>query len=219
MRSPSVARGFFALTGVVVVIGLVVQLVVAIDNKDGHFSNVAARVFNLFCFFTVQSNVLVAVTCLLLAVRLDRPSTVFRVVRICAVLGITLTFVIFHLLLSGLFELQGSAAFADFVLHTVSPLLCVLGWLVFGPRGMVDRTIVVWSLAFPVLWSIFTLVRGALITYYPYPFIDVSTLGYGQVAINCVLVGAVFIALASGAYLLDGVLDRSPQTAAAEPTI
>jgi hypothetical protein len=142
---------------------------------------------------------------------------VFRVLRLCGVLGITLTFVVFHVALKGLQELQGSAAFADFLLHTASPVLCVLGWLVLGPRGRVSRTVVAWSFAFPVLWAVFTLVRGAILTYYPYPFVDVSVLGYGQVAINSVLVALVFGALASGAYLLDGVLDRSAGPQPAQP--
>lgn len=217
MNRESTARVVFGFTGLVVVAGLVVQASVTAGIKGSQFTTVPALLFNMFCFFTVQSNVLVAVTCLLLARRLERVGTVFRVLRLSGLLGITLTFVIFHVALAHLQELQGSAAIADFLLHTASPILCVLGWLVFGPRRRIDRSVVAWSFAFPVLWSVFTLTRGALITWYPYPFIDVTGLGYGQVAINCVIIAFVFVALASGAYVLDQFLDRTREPDAARP--
>jgi len=149
--------------------------------------------------------------------RLERVGTLFRVLRLSGLLGITLTFVIFHVALAHLQELQGSAAVADFLLHTASPILCLLGWLVFGPRRRVDPSVVVWSFAFPVLWSVFALTRGANITYYPYPFIDVTRLGYGQVASNCIVITVVFVALASGAYVLDHFLARTPEPTVARP--
>src|SRR6266571_1200941 len=39
------------------------------------------------------------------------------------------------------------------------------------------------SLLFPVCWLIFTLIRGAVIGWYPYPFIDVTRLGYAKVTL------------------------------------
>jgi hypothetical protein len=56
--------------------------------------------------------------------------------------------------------------------------------------------VAVLSLIFPVLWLAFTLVRGAVIHWYPYPFIDVTRLGYPKAALNCVWVAALFLGLA-----------------------
>ena len=46
------------------------------------------------------------------------------------------------------------------------------------------------AMILPLVWLAYTLVRGVVIGAYPYPFIDVVRLGYGQVAIN---VGAIVV--------------------------
>ena len=50
----------------------------------------------------MQSNIIVGVTCLMLALSLDRPSTAFRVIRLDGLLGIVVTFVVFHVALKSL---------------------------------------------------------------------------------------------------------------------
>ena len=47
--------------------------------------------------------------------------------------------------------------------------------------------------------------------WYPYPFIDVSRLGYAKTALNCFWVSLLFLGLAAGAAALDGRLpERDP---------
>ncbi|KAA2256319.1 F420-dependent oxidoreductase [Solihabitans fulvus] len=209
MSKQQVGRAWFASTAVVVLVGLVVQVVVSARFTGGQFDSVGARIGNVFCFFTIQSNVLVGVTSLLLAIRVERPSTLFRALRLAGLVGIAVTGVVFHLVLAGLHQLTGAAAFADLLLHTVSPVLCVLGWLVFGPRPTIAPSTVAWSALFPLLWLVFTLIRGAAIDYYPYPFVDVTRLGYGTVALNCVFVGVLFLGLAFAAMGLERRLSRA----------
>ncbi len=48
-----------------------------------------ARAGNAFAFFTVQSNLLVGIATLLLAVRLERSSAVFGVLRLAGLVAIT----------------------------------------------------------------------------------------------------------------------------------
>ena len=208
MDKRTISRIWFGLTAVVVLIGLAVQVVVTARFTGGHFDSVAGRTFNLFCFFTVQSNVIVGVTSALLALNPDRPSTVFRVFRLAGLVGIAVTGVVFHVVLAGLQELQGYAAFADFMLHTASPLLCVVGWLLFGPRVASGPRVVALALLYPLAWLVFTLVRGPLVDFYPYPFLDVRVHGYPAVLLNCVIVGVLFTALAAAATALDRTLAR-----------
>ncbi|MDQ6899553.1 MAG: Pr6Pr family membrane protein, partial [Candidatus Dormibacteraeota bacterium] len=72
----------------------------------------------------------------------------------------------------------------------------------------ISPRIVWWSLLFPALWIAFTLIRGALINFYPYPFIDVDALGYGRVIFNAFWVLLLLLAVAAGAYALDRRLPR-----------
>ena len=160
----------------------------------------------MLAFFTVQSNILVGVTSALLALRPEPGGTVQRALRLAALVGITVTGVVFHLVLRQLQDLQGYAAFADLLLHTVSPVLCVVGWVFFGPRGAVDRRVVAGALVFPVAWLGFTLIRGAAVRFRPYPFVDVDDLGLGPVLVNCLIVAGLFTGLAVAATRLDRVL-------------
>jgi hypothetical protein len=208
MDKRMISRIWFGLTAAVVLVGLAVQVVVTAGATGGHFDSVAGRIFNLFCFFTVQSNVIVGVTSAQLAANPDRPSTVFRVFRLAGLVGIAVTGVVFHVVLAGLQELQGYAAFADFMLHTASPVLCVAGWLLFGPRVASGPRVVALALLYPLAWLVFTLVRGPLVDFYPYPFLDVRLHGYPVVLLNCLFVGILFAALAACATALDRALAR-----------
>lgn len=137
----------------------------------------------------------------------------FRILRLDALLGIIVTGIVYHTVLADLYDLQGAEWFADLLFHTVSPVLAVLGWLLCGPRGLVDRRIVALSVIYPLLWLAFTLVRGAIIDWYPYPFTDVTALGYAQVALNCLPVTAGFLVHAIAALRVDRLLSRPSRAA------
>ena len=192
----------------VVLVGLAVQVTVTAGATGGHFPTVSGRLFNLLCFFTIQSNIIVGVTSLLLAINPARTSTLFRVLRLDGIVAITVTFVVFRIALAGLHDLSGSAAFADFMLHVAAPVLCVLGWLVFGPRQDGGPRLVLLSAIFPVCYLGLTLIRGPIVDFYPYPFLDVREHGYGPVLVNSVIVGVLFLGVAAAVTAVDNWLLR-----------
>jgi hypothetical protein len=106
---------------------------------------------------------------------------------------------------------------ADNLIHTVVPIMAVVVWLAFGPKGRTSPTIVRLSVLFPVAWLIFTLVRGAFVHFYPYPFVDVGNLGYVKVIVNCVWVAVLYLGVAAGAAALDRRLSRSGESEALSP--
>lgn len=208
---PRLARTWFALTAVAVVVAIVVQVRATLQLDTGFFDSDAKRVLNIFVFFTIQSNLLVGATTAALAVRLDRASTAFRAVYLAAILDITITGVVFQVALADLDQLVGKAAAADFLLHKAIPAMAVLGWLVFGPRGLFTRRIVPFATLVPVAWVLFTLARGPLASdFYPYPFVDVASLGYGRVLVNIAVITAFFFGLAIGAVALDRRIGSEP---------
>ena len=62
-------RWWFVLTTSAVAFGVAASVGVASTNPAGFFSTVSARAFNVFCFFTIQSNLIVGVAAI--AVALD----------------------------------------------------------------------------------------------------------------------------------------------------
>jgi hypothetical protein len=205
----STGRLWAAGTAVVVAVGVVVQLVVTANGNGGFFPDNPDRVFNVFAYFTIQSNLLLGGTTLMLMLQPDRQqSTLLKTLRLNGVLCIAVTGIVYHLVLAPLDDLSGWAAVANFLLHTAAPVVGVLGWLLFGPRGRTDPRIVAWSIVFPLLWLVFTLIRGEFVGFYPYPFVNVTEHGYPRVLLNCLLVAVLFLALAAGATYLDSRLRR-----------
>jgi hypothetical protein len=64
------------------------------------------------------------------------------------------------------------------------------------------------AFVFPLCWLALTLVRGALIHWHPYPFIEVDSHCFARVAVNVVAVAAAFFVPAAGAMWLDRSLTR-----------
>ncbi len=126
--------------------------------------------------------------------------------RLTGLVAITVTGLVFHAVLARTLDLAGWDALGNELVHTVVPVMTVVGWLVVGPRRLISGRTVWLSLIFPVCWVAFTLIRGAIAHWYPYPFIDVTTLGYFRAAVNCVWVALLLLGLSAGARLLDGRL-------------
>jgi hypothetical protein len=202
------ARVWFGATALAVAAGVVINVFVAANAKAGHFHSATARAFNVFAFFTIQSNLIVGATTLLLAWQLERSSTVFQTFRLMGMVGITLTGLVYHVALAQLLDLESWALLGDQLVHTVVPILAVVGWFMFGPRRLTSARVARLSVLFPLAWLIFTLIRGAVIDWYPYPFIDVTKLGYGKALLNCFWVSLLLFGLAAGATAVDGVLRR-----------
>jgi hypothetical protein len=209
--SARAARYWFAATALCAVAGIVISVINAWSDSSGVFSPGIARGANVFAYFTIESNLLTGAASALLAVRLDRGSTAFKVLRLTSLIAITVTGIVFHLALARLLNLSGWHAFANELVHTIVPIMSVVGWLLVGPRGLIDRRIVWMSLIFPLSWLAFTLIRGAITPWYPYPFIDVTQLGYARALLNCLWVAILMLGLAAGAAVIDPRLPgRSP---------
>ena len=214
------ARVWFGATALVVAVALIVQVRAVAQLDSGFFDTDAKRIANIACFFTIWSNVLVGITSGLLALRLDRRSRVFRTAYLTAVLMIVVTFVVVIVALDPITRYEGKAAAADFLTHKLVPVLALAGWIVFGPRGMVDKEVARATIVVPLVWIGFTLARGPLAgDYYPYPFVDVDELGYLRVLANVVVITALFLGLGAAASWADRRLPaRLPTHAAAGPT-
>lgn len=151
--------------------------------------------WNFFGYFTIQSNVFVAVALgvtLVAAARRRRADRVVSLLRGAATVSIATTGVVYNTLLVNV-DVQTSVSWANDVLHRWMPLYMVLDWLLFSDRARLVMRDVWWFLVYPAVWLVVVLVRGATDGWVPYPFLNPSQ-GYGVVALYCLGV-AVFIAL------------------------
>jgi hypothetical protein len=170
------ARIWHGLTAVVAIVALVLQLVLVVRGgrvlDEVEPPALGLRLARYAAYFTIQSNLLVAVVSAQLARDPLRDGPAWRPVRLAAVVGITVTGVVHFLLLRPLLDLDGADQVADKLLHMVVPLLAVVGWLVVGPRPRVDIRDIQLAICWPLAWTVETLVVGGLTGWYPYPFLD-----------------------------------------------
>ncbi len=152
---------------------------------------------NYFSFFTIQSNLLAAAV-LIWSVTGDQdrrdPATV-DLVRGAATLYLCITGLVVVLLLSGRQEeLAVPLKWVDAVVHQVMPIVLLADWLIVPPTTRIPfRRALVW-LVYPLVYAAYSLIRGPLVDWYPYPFLNPNHVGgYGVVALSCVgIAGGTF---------------------------
>ncbi|KOG11915.1 MULTISPECIES: Pr6Pr family membrane protein [Streptomyces] len=187
---------------------------------------VHGNVLVVLSFFTIWSNVLVAVVLGWGAARAwtrrpPLPALWTGGVLLC----ISVVGLVFHLVLDNpasqfnqaaeIARLSGARAVANQLLHTVSPIGTALDFLLLtAPGALRPRHAAQW-LAVPGLYLAFALVRGALLSpgsaaRYTYPFLDVTLHGYAGVAVNAVVLGAAFYLLGLAIVGLDRIRPAPP---------
>jgi hypothetical protein len=149
-----------------------------------------------FAYFTIQSNLIGVVAMAWLIATRDRPrARGLELLRGGAAVYLTVTFVVVIVLLSDV-DVSLELAWVDFVLHKLFPIIVVVDWLIDPPAVRLGvRDALIW-LVYPIAWAILTVIRGAIDGWYPYPFLDPATGGYGQVAVTIAFITIGFVVLA-----------------------
>jgi len=147
------------------------------------------RPLNFFSFFTIESNV-IAVLALALAAAYGWRGALPRwlhFVRGAATIYMTITGITYSLLLRDV-EVDTAVPWVNLVLHYVLPVVLVIDWLVDLPPFRIRLGAALVWLVFPVLYLVYSLVRGPFADWYPYPFLDPRPEGYGPVAVMSVAI-------------------------------
>ena len=153
-------------------------------------------VANFFSFFTIESNIAAAAVLLVSAAATARGGGL-ALLRGAAALYMTVTGIVYVLLLSGLEEaLQTQIGWVNVVLHYVMPVVVLADFLI-------DRSVSplrfsrawVW-LVYPVLYLVYSEIRGPLVAWYPYPFLDPRPHGVGPVVITSAVIAVAAVLLA-----------------------
>jgi hypothetical protein len=175
---------FFTIIAIVGWFAVVLQLYLIIINRVVSLSETIVRFFS---FFTIQSNILVAVCFTFLWLKpkskwglfFSKPKNTTAITLYITIVGL-----VYNAILRFLWAPTGFQKVVDELLHLVIPILVLLYWILFVPKKTLEfKNIFPW-LIFPAVYLVYTLIRGAFFSFYPYPFIDVILLGYNKVLIN-----------------------------------
>jgi hypothetical protein len=153
---------------------------------------------NFFSYFTVEANTLAVLSLVLgsFALATGRSTGGLDFFRGAVTLYMTTTILVFIVLLSGYSSDELTAVpWDNTVLHYIAPIVVIVDWLILGPRKEIGfRRGAIW-LAFPLAYLAYSLIRGPIVGWYPYPFMDPAHHGYLGVAVTSVVIAVILAAI------------------------
>lgn len=215
------ARAAFLIGGLVPTVAVIGQIVAAARGDIGTMgmleyllgmnmsgsAGATSRLFDVFTYFTNISGTLVAVISLMLAFGYQPNGLIFRVLRLD---GLVMIIVVEIVVIIGVLTNNPGVAFnwSTQVLHFIVPPLTVLIWLRYGPRGLIDKRIVMWALLLPLAYLVFAIIRGEVIMAFPYTFLAFTEIGVLQTLLGVTTIGVIFVLLGFAYLALDKWLAR-----------
>lgn len=130
---------------------------------------------NFFSYFTILTNLFVAIVLVVSAIDLIRrkpPTETGDILRGSATVSIAIVGIVFGLLLSHMDS--GMIPWTNFVAHYLMPIVMVLDWLIQPPRATLSPRHIGYWIIYPIAYLLYSLIRGAFTNWYPYWFIDPS---------------------------------------------
>jgi hypothetical protein len=187
---------YMALLATMVWLALFIQFYISTVKYMANGRTFGGAFVQLWSYFTIQNNFLVALAMtLLLLWPKSKLGRFFANPSILTAMGVYIVIVglVYQLVLRAQFTQYGWFAFCDEIFHTVSPPMFILFWLAFvvKPR-LAWRKAFNW-LAYPLIYCFYVLMRGGMSGYYPYSFIDGNKLTYPQIFINCIFLLIAFL--------------------------
>ncbi|MBS1750412.1 MAG: Pr6Pr family membrane protein [Bacteroidetes bacterium] len=165
-------------------------------NITSGVANITELVTRYFSFFTILTNLLVAIccTCIVfipqkrLGIFFLKPQTLTAITVYILIVGI-----IYNIILRFLWQPAGIQKLVDELLHSVIPVLFLLyWWFAVNKRDLKWKQILPW-LIYPLVYLIYILIRGSYSGFYPYPFVNVKEHGMVSVIQNSIGITLAFI--------------------------
>lgn len=186
-------RTYAAIGAIMGWLALIAQFYLIILNRT---ATVPETVVRFFSYFTILTNILVALSFTSLLLRqgsqwrnfFSRPDVLTAVAVYITIVG-----VVYNVILRRLWAPEGLQRLVDELLHSVMPLLFFVFWYIYVSRHALQWKKVPSWLLYPFFYFLYVLIRGALSGFYPYPFINVKEHGYGPVLLNSLYIMFAFL--------------------------
>jgi hypothetical protein len=186
MRRGALVIGYRLAFAALSIVAMVTQFVYLLTHRGSPL--------NFFSFFTIESNIFAAAMLIYGALRRPEPSYEYDMLRGAATTYMTITGVVYVALLSNLPPgVDSTIGWVNWVLHRIMPVVLFLDWVLVPPAHELRFRKALWWAVFPLVYAGYSLIRGAVVHWYPYPFLNVDSHGYARVTVTClaVAVGAL----------------------------
>lgn len=184
-----------------------------IGNSPDGVDQVWERFFDWVGYFTILSNITVSIVMLMLVFKPEVftlqnfKGRVWRALRLDSVLMIVITGIVYNLLLAEGGKV-GWDAVSNALQHIINPIVTLLVFLLVGPRKILNFKTVADAMVLPILWAVVVLIRGSVISAYPYPFLDVITNGLASVILFVVQIMVFALLISALLFLYEKMLER-----------
>lgn len=168
---------------------LIAQYIIFVKNSE---TNVLVTNLKFFTYFTILSNLMVTLFysfCLFY----KKSQLISYTNQITIVIYITIVAIVYNCILRFIWNPNGLSKILDELLHVINPVLFIIIWFKNNNRYQIPYRYIFKILIFPLFYLSLVLILGFFIKHYPYPFLDVNTIGYEVVLLNSVGVTILFV--------------------------
>jgi hypothetical protein len=183
-------KGFTILVALLTWFAVIMQYVLMIQNRT---ADVAETTIRFFSFFTILTNIIVAIF-----FTNNIYSKTLNSSKLTAVtIYITIVGLVYQVILRQTWKPEGMQFIVNELLHTLIPLMVIIFWCMYAVNRLTPYSrIAKWAI-YPLVYLVYVLIRGNFSGFYPYPFIDVTNLGMEKTLINAAMILVLFIAIAA----------------------
>ena len=156
--------------------------------------------FSMYKYYTMQTNLFVAIWLTLAAFAFLFPTLQEKLtgfLRGAITLYITITFLVFAIMLSSIYHPTGIDAFTNISSHYIVPILFIIDWLLTEKETEYKWLLLAYWIIYPILYLIFAIIHGTIYGNYLYFFLDISELGLGWFFASVGILIVAFLSLAS----------------------
>ena len=162
-----------------------------LENRN---SSVLETNIRFFSFFTILSNLLVAIYFTLQLLKRSSAYSFSNKVGVLSALSVYIVIVglVYQLVLRSLWHPVGLQRLVDELLHSLIPVEVIIFWYYSSDKSKLSYKMIPIWLIYPLLYLAYILIRGNFSGFYPYPFMNVSTLGLTEVLRNSLFLTLLF---------------------------
>lgn len=182
---------FTLLIAVICWFTVILQGVLILQNR---VTTVVETIIRFFTFFTILTNILVAITFTVIWMQPKNRWSFFLKPNIQTAIAVYIFVVgfVYNIILRFLWQPQGLQKVVDELLHTAIPIIYILYWYLKTSKESIFFKNVFGWLIYPILYLIVILIRGCYSNYYPYPFVNVTEIGIQKVIFNVIYLTMFF---------------------------
>ena len=190
------ATAYMIFIAIITWLALALQLYLMTQNKALNAFVLFATTVNFFSYFTILTNSLIALCLSFILLNpssslgqfFSKPATLGAIAVYIFMVGLT-----YNTVLRSTWAPAGLQKWVDEALHVVVPLLFVIYWVIFVPKGSLKWFHPFRWLIYPAAYLSYALLRGEITGFHPYYFINAEELGYPRVLMNAGGLMLVFI--------------------------